>query len=322
MQKSLVILSLSLTGSIAYAADESSTIDYDNYTPKHVYSLRPSNESTSLSWAMENSSADLLTIDEIAKLPSKYDFSSAITAIHDQGRLGSCTAQAITLSMEYKLQEMAAYQRLSPLFLYYNERKLMGTINEDSGASLSDGIKAICTWGVCRESLWTYSDDKKKFRVKPTNEAYEDAKNYMGLDSIKTSYVTYSLDSIKARLAKNIPVVFGVYVYPSFESGNAEKTGKIPMPGLNERPIGGHALMFTGYDDEAKEFKFANSWGTRWGDKGFGYLKYDYVMNVGATPNRPLFFANDIWSIDRIGQESALTELQESSQDVSVRQAA
>jgi C1A family cysteine protease len=311
MKQSLVILTLNLFTTVAYSVEDS-IINYDNYIPKHNYTLRPSEESTSLLWAMKNSTAEELTAEQIAKLPSKADFSNVITNIHDQGALGSCTAQAVTLAMEYKLGEMDRYQRLSPLFLYYNERKLMGTTQEDTGASLSDGIKAICTWGVCRESLWTYSDDMKKFKLKPSKEAYEDAKNYMGLDGVKTSYVSYSLESIKARLAKNIPVVFGVYVYPSFESVAAEKTGKIPMPSARERSIGGHALMFTGYDDETQEFKFANSWGTKWGDKGFGYLKYDYVMNVGAPSYRPYFFANDIWSIDKIGQEEQFTANEDS----------
>lgn len=311
MKKYFAILSLNLLATAAQSTDDIQGEDYENYVPKHVYKLQPSEASESLSWAMHNSAKENLTAEQVANLPKKADFSASIPLIHDQGALGSCTAQAITLSMEYKLYEMDAYQKLSPLFLYYNERKLMGTIKEDSGASLSDGIKAICTWGVCRESLWTYSDDDVKFMVKPSASAYSDAKNYMGLDSIKTSYVNYSLESIKSRLSQGIPVVFGIYVYPSFESSKAEATGKIPMPSDRERSIGGHALMFTGYDDETQEFKFANSWGKKWGDNGFGYLKYDYVMNVGAPVYRPYFFANDIWSIDKIGKEDS------SSSDVS-----
>ena len=304
MHKSLITLTLSLVATTAFSSDVE--FDMDNYVPKHTYSLRPSEESASLSWALQHSEQPTLSAAEIKALPAKYDFSSQMPPIHDQGSLGSCTAQAVTISMEYQLKQQDNAQTLSPLFLYYNERKLMGTIREDSGASLSDGIKAISTWGVCRESMWTYSDDKKKFMVKPPKSAYEDAKNYMGLDGIRTSNVRYTLDAIKSRLAKGIPVVFGIYVYPSFESEKTEKTGKVPMPGTKERPIGGHALMFTGYDDETKEFKFANSWGTKWGDNGYGYLKYDYVMNVGATAKYPYFYSNDIWSIDKVGHEDTL----------------
>ncbi|MBX3456888.1 MAG: C1 family peptidase [Candidatus Paracaedibacteraceae bacterium] len=313
MNKSLLTITLCLFSSTAFASDLD--FDMDNYVAKHTYSLRPSEESTSLSWALQNSEQPKLTTEEIQALPAKFDFSDQMPNIHDQGTLGSCTAQAITISMEYQLKQQDNAQVLSPLFLYYNERKLMGTIKEDSGASLSDGIKAISTWGVCRESMWTYSDDQKKFMIKPSKAAYEDAKNYMGLDGIRTSYVSYSLDAIKSRLSKGIPVVFGIYVYPSFESVKTEMTGKVPMPGAKERPLGGHALMFTGYDDETKEFKFANSWGKKWGDNGYGYLKYDYVMNVGATSRYPFFYSNDIWSIDKVGKEDALTLGEESPRE-------
>lgn len=313
MNKSLLTITLSLFSSTAFSSDLD--FDMDSYVPKHTYSLRPSEESNSLSWALQHSEQPILSAEEIQALPAKFDFSVQMPSIHNQGSLGSCTAQAVTISMEYQLKQQNNAQVLSPLFLYYNERKLMGTIKEDSGASLSDGIKAISTWGVCRESMWTYSDDKKKFMVKPSKEAYEDAKNYMGLDGIRTSYVSYSLDDIKSRLSKGIPVVFGIYIYPSFESEKTEQTGKVPMPGSKERPLGGHALMFTGYDDETKEFKFANSWGKRWGDNGYGYLKYDYVMNVGATSKYPYFYANDIWSIDKVGHEDSLGLSEESPRE-------
>lgn len=313
MNKSLLAASLSLLSSSAFSSDLD--FDMDNYVPQHTYSLRPSDESTSLSWALKNSEQPKLTASEILALPAKFDFSDQMPAIHDQGVLGSCTAQAVTISMEYQLKQQNNAQELSPLFLYYNERKLMGTIKDDTGASLSDGIKAISTWGVCRESEWTYSDDLKKFKVKPSKAAYADAQNYMGLDGIHTSYVSYSLESIKSQLSKGIPVVFGIYVYPSFESAKTSMTGKVPLPSAKERPLGGHALMFTGYNDETQEFKFANSWGKKWGDNGFGYLKYDYIMNVGANSRYPYFYANDIWSIDKVGKEDLLSVGDESPRE-------
>ena len=55
------------------------------------------------------------------------------------------------------------------------------------------------------------------------------------------------------------------------------------MPGSNDAVQGGHAIPFVGYDDGKViggyigAFRFANSWGTSWGDKGFGWLPYQYV---------------------------------------------
>jgi C1A family cysteine protease len=46
-----------------------------------------------------------------------------------------------------------------------------------------------------------------------------------------------------------------------------------------EQLLGGHAILLIGYDDKTKVFKFQNSWGVGWGDKGYGYIPYDYVLD-------------------------------------------
>jgi GNAT superfamily N-acetyltransferase len=39
----------------------------------------------------------------------------------------------------------------------------------------------------------------------------------------------------------------------------------------------GHSVTLVGYDDTKKRFVFRNSWGTNWGDAGYGYLPYEYL---------------------------------------------
>ena len=46
----------------------------------------------------------------------------------------------------------------------------------------------------------------------------------------------------------------------------------------------GHAIHFTGYDKEKKIFQFKNSWSADWGDDGYGYMSYDYVMKHAVDP--------------------------------------
>lgn len=262
----------------------------------HTFNLRPSEHSESYVWAVGNSKK-LKAPNFSTSLPTQCDFSSQISQIHNQGALGSCSAQALTLSMELSLQKNNMYTSLSPLYVYYNERVLENSVNSDSGAALSDGIKAICTWGACNESTWSYDDYLSKFKTKPSEAAYTEGEMLMNLGAIAPNHVDYSLSSIKYALSQNIPVIFGVFVYPSFNTLTVSKTGKVPIPAPNERPLGGHALTFVGYNDETQEFKFANSWGNEWGDKGCGYLSYKYVMNEGAKGSRLYFFPNDLWSI-------------------------
>jgi C1A family cysteine protease len=70
-----------------------------------------------------------------------------------------------------------------------------------------------------------------------------------------------------------------------------EATGRIPYPAAGEKIVGGHAVMAIGYNDQLKikntnpggiETKGAllirNSWGTGWGEGGYGWLPYEYVL--------------------------------------------
>src|SRR5262249_4701974 len=60
------------------------------------------------------------------------------------------------------------------------------------------------------------------------------------------------------------------------------KTGKIPLPeSFSELDPDSceHSVLVMGYDDEAKQFIFQNSWGTSWGANGFGFFPYDYITH-------------------------------------------
>ncbi|CAJ1337230.1 unnamed protein product [Effrenium voratum] len=38
-------------------------------------------------------------------------------------------------------------------------------------------------------------------------------------------------------------------------------------------------MLIVGYSDRQKVFIIRNSWGTSWGDGGYGYVPYDYICN-------------------------------------------
>ena len=97
---------------------------------------------------------------------------------------------------------------------------------------------------------------------------------------------------MKSCLASGFPFVFGVAAYDSFISEEVTKTGVVPMPDVEyESFVGGHALMAIGYDDARKWFIFRNSYGTDWGDNGYGYIPYDYLSNPDLSA--------DFWTIRR-----------------------
>jgi C1A family cysteine protease len=222
----------------------------------------------------------------VAVLPKKVDLSSQCPEVYDQLSLGSCTANAIGAAHQFDQmkQKKAGVFTPSRLFIYRCEREMMGTIDQDSGAMIRDGFKAIADQGVCSEKDWPYVISK--FRVRPPQPCFQKALENQAL----TYYaVKQDLNQLKGCLAEGFPFVFGFSVYDSFESSEVAKTGIVRMPKRNESQLGGHAVMAVGYDDKKKMFLVRNSWGRKWGIAGYCMMPYAYLMDSGL--------ARDMWTV-------------------------
>ena len=227
-------------------------------------------------------------------LPKVVDLRPHCSAIENQGNLGSCTGNAIVGALEFlenkeNSEAVAAggtakpFVNLSRLFLYYQERVIENTVNQDSGAQIRDGVKACNTIGVCAESLYPYV--VSKFKAKPTAKATADAANRKISEYLRITDLT----SLRSSIAAGFPVVFGFTVYESFESDAVAKTGLVPMPQPSEQVLGGHAVMAMGYDDNKQLLKVRNSWGAAWGDQGYFYMPYAYITTTSLS--------DDFWTI-------------------------
>jgi len=143
-----------------------------------------------------------------------------------------------------------------------------GTVKQDCGAYIRDGMKTLCNDGICTEPSWPYII--RKFSKKPDNICYEEAVNYKILSYNRVQ----GQNQIKQCLAQGNCIVAGIWVYESFESQEVASTGMVPMPESTEKNLGGHAVLIVGYDDTVQRFKLRNSWGNGWGDKGYFYIPY------------------------------------------------
>jgi C1A family cysteine protease len=220
------------------------------------------------------------------KLPARVDFRDKCPGIYDQGGLGSCTANAIAAAHQFNQIRKDSVVSFIPsrLFIYYNEREIEGTVKEDSGACLRDGIKTVVKQGVCPEHMWPYV--LTRFKRKPYNECYDTALNNQ---VISYRRINQTLDQMRGCLAEGFPFVFGCAVYPSFEDKSVTETGKVPLPSLDEVVLGGHAMMAVGYDDAEESFIVRNSWGEDWGLHGYCLMPYAYLTNGDL--------ASDFWTI-------------------------
>ena len=71
-----------------------------------------------------------------------------------------------------------------------------------------------------------------------------------------------------------------------------DTTGVVPMPQFGENALGGHSVEVVGYNIATRMFTFKNSWGTSWGDKGYGYMPFANLQD----PN----LSGDFWAIDLV----------------------
>ena len=222
-------------------------------------------------------------------LPPRVDLRDRCPAVYDQGNLGSCTANAIAGALQFDQDREGLADSFTPsrLFIYYNERVIEGTVNDDAGAMLRDGIKSVARSGAPHEALWPYRISR--FRTRPPAAAFADAKKH---EAIAYQRVTQTADGMKSCLAAGYPFVCGFTVYESFESAAVAKSGTVPMPRSAEALLGGHAVLAVGYDDPSQRVIFRNSWGPGWGQAGYGTLPYAYLADANLSA--------DFWTIQQV----------------------
>jgi C1A family cysteine protease len=213
--------------------------------------------------------------------------------VYNQGNLGSCTANAIGSAFQFEQMKQNKPNFIpSRLFIYYNEREMEGTINEDAGAMIRDGIKSVVDKGVCPETMWPYNE--RKFKQKPSQECYTEALNNQVKEYLRIT--PHTLYEVKHCLSDGYPVIFGFMIYESMMTDEVSRTGIVPIPSANESPIGGHAVLAVGYDDSKECLIVKNSWGTEWGIGGYFYLPYWFI----TTPNA----SADFWTIRLVESEN------------------
>ncbi|MBR4265917.1 MAG: TerB family tellurite resistance protein [Bacteroidales bacterium] len=215
-----------------------------------------------------------------SELPKKVDMRSKMTEVEDQMQVNSCTANAVAGAYEYLVKKNQGIDYdASRLFIYYNGRAAgmdRGERMKDDGSAIQLAVSEMIEKGCCSEHTWPYSENKSVVNRRPSSEAYEEAKSFKLKD---TEYVPVDLQTWKSALAEGYPIIFGCTLFNSFDN---MRRGRVPDPTRNDvgrGSHGNHAMLCVGYSDPDRMFIVRNSWGNSWGDNGYCYMSYDYLMN-------------------------------------------
>jgi hypothetical protein len=217
-----------------------------------------------------------------APVPASVDLSRFDPKVADQGSVNSCAAWAIGYGMLgwFANSQGHAGAPFAPMYAYSQL-----TTPRDTGASPASVLELLRTQGIDTTvkyapghggAYWSYFD----WTHRPTTlEKSAAAPNR--ITGWVTLYNTFgapgatAVAKLKQTLASGRPVALTIGVFTRFEwpgaSGVISSAGKLgPMLGL-------HEVLAVGYD--SRGVKIMNSWGTNWGNAGYGIIDWNYVSN-------------------------------------------
>jgi Papain family cysteine protease len=134
-----------------------------------------------------------------------------------------------------------------------------------AGANFADVAAALSQDGQCSEAMWQYHP------VTPLPMPNPPPTPSYVVPHAATSVARF--DDVRAELMAGRPVVVGVRMNDEFLNG----TSPIDAKGTDVSDNGLHAVLAVGFDDDRGVFTVRNSWGIRWGDKGYVDVTYDFM---------------------------------------------
>ena len=220
-----------------------------------------------------------------AFLPERVDLSARFPTPGDQGEQGSCVGWAVgyaARSYYAVIREGRPRNQIgeipSPAYIY-GAIKPAGDC--DTGSLITKALDLLSRDGALSLARYPYNDRMCPAPNRVASPQFRIA-NWRAL-------TIGQIDDAKGALAKGHPVIIGSQVTKDF----LRLRGDAVWRGEGERIPGGHAMTLVGYDERRQAFRVINSWGTKWGVGGFGWIGYEayrayvrqaYVMDVAAGP--------------------------------------
>ena len=245
---------------------------------ERILNVEPS-KGTETDWKFQDS-VEGGGLRALAAPPPSVDLRKPWWAINDQEDTGSCvgwaTADGVVRYHIVKANKLAKNQLLSPRFVWMASKETdeyttrADTFLEAAGTSLKAAMDVVRKFGAVPEALLPFHIGTK-MHVGPENAFYAEAAQrkiaaYYNLQRNLTQWKTW--------LGTNGPILAALSVDQTWQ--NATATGGNIDTFMPNTVRGGHAIAIVGYLASGR-FIVRNSWGTGWGDGGFGYVTPAYI---------------------------------------------
>ncbi|MCA9248454.1 MAG: C1 family peptidase [Planctomycetales bacterium] len=223
---------------------------------------------------------------------SNVDLREFFLPIREQLEHPGGVAQAAVDLIEYfDVRCLGRMVRLSSQFVLHSARAVMDESTPES-VDFRSIWKAVRRFGVPDERLWRPNTQAAGEEPPSYLYAFDDAcrsLQYIRLDRRNQSGKK-TLRTVRKFLNAGFPVAFGIGLPES-----SLLTGTFLYRPALDVVARGHALVAVGYDDRRLcatrgALLVRNSWGTRWGDSGYGWLPYSFVEQQLAV---------DFWTVVR-----------------------
>lgn len=188
------------------------------------------------------------------------------TPIIDQGILGSCVPCSLAAMMSMVKPRVVGTLAFSPLFLYYEARKMLGKTDEDTGVDFRTALKVMQKIGVCWDREWPY--EPNRFAWKPSKQCYETA----GSRKITAYYHMRDVKDAWTCLEDGFPFAMGMTLYKELYAAGI--SGILADPDASSKPLGSHAVLVVGHDRDHGTFLCRNSFGAAWGINGHFWMPH------------------------------------------------
>lgn len=208
-------------------------------------------------------------------------------AILDQGAEGAGPAFAMATALNASLASQGRQVRVSPRYLYEKARTLDETIDPREEGAAPEYVNAVVQeYGAVPAERWPYVPNEK---TRLSKAAWQSLDQEAGRLKATIREVT-SLEEAHASLSSGHPVVAVIQGADTWARTGAQ--GRITATTSSD-PAFRHVVVITAIDLLRDDVQFANSWGTGWGDRGFGHmsaatastlLEFDQMWSVRALP--------------------------------------